>query len=185
MEHKWKPKIENNKKLTLDDAKFYFDQAEKFLLDVTDAHKTILERSYTLLTLKITLLTALAGLGIDRIQKIGWKDNFSISLWVLILYLFCAVIYLLMNIKPIRYMGIGSQPKSIFIDRFFIPQIDDKERIVRLYVSEIERYQHRIEENVKINTGRWNNYKKTILLLLGIPIVFLLSYFFLVLIKCT
>jgi len=36
----WCAKPNNKKKLTEPDARFYFAQAEKFLLDLIDAHKT-------------------------------------------------------------------------------------------------------------------------------------------------
>lgn len=183
-EHKWKPKIENCKKLKLDDARFFFEQAEKFLQDVTDSHKTIVDRSNALLAIILTILSGLIAFNVDRIQKMGWKDNFSISTWILITYLSLAIIYLVLNIKPIRYMALGSQPKTIFTDFFFRATVPDKERIIRMYISETERYQHRIEVNMKINEKRWKIYKNSLYVLLGIPFVFLISYFLLIFVKC-
>lgn len=183
LKHKWSPKLDNCKKLTLEDAKFFFEQAEKYLQDITDSHKSIIEKSNILLALMLTFLSGFVGFNINKVSTEGGNDDFSIALWILIGYLFFGVIYLISNIKPTQYMALGSQPNKIFVDFFFRPAVSNEERIIRLYVSEIERYQHRIDVNKEINEMKWKVYKKTIYILFGIPIVFLIS--FSILFKCT
>lgn len=179
-ESEWVANLENKKKLTIDDAKFIFEQAEKFLLDVIEAHKTIIDRTNTLLALIITILTALIGFNVNKLEGGYGNDVFSNSIWFLIVYLLIGGIYLVTNIKPINYMASGSQPRTIFTDRFFRESIPKNDRVIYMYSSEIERYQTRIKENMKINNAKWKIYKNGIWILTGIPIVFLLTYFFIV-----
>lgn len=181
METEWQAKIENKKKLTVEDARFIFEQSEKFLLDVIDAHKTIIDRTNTLLALIVTILTGLIGFNVNKIEGGFGNDTLSNSLWVLVTYLIVGAIYLAKNIKPISYMASGSQPKKIFDDRFFHENIPQTSRIIYMYSSEIERYQTRIKENMAINDSKWAIYKNGILILTGIPIVFLVAYLSIVL----
>lgn len=177
---RWEANIENKKKLTLEDARFIFEQAEKFLVDVIDAHKTIIERTNTLLALLITILTGLVGFNISKIEEGFGKDNICDAVWFLILYLILGGIYLLKNIKPTNYKALGSQPHKIFVDHFFQKSIADDKRSIMMLSSEIERYQLRITENMNINNQKWSVYRNGIYILAAIPIVFLLIYLVLV-----
>ncbi|GGI23631.1 hypothetical protein [Pedobacter mendelii] len=176
----WVANIENKKKLTLEDARFIFEQAEKFLVDVIDAHKTIIERTNTLLALLITILTGLVGFNISKIDEGFGKNNICDTVWFLILYLILGGIYLVKNIKPTTYMALGSQPRKIFVDHFFQKNIPDEKRVVFILSSEIERYQTRIEENMIINNKKWLIYRNGIYILAAIPAIFLLTYLVLV-----
>lgn len=176
----WTANIENKKKLTLEDATFIFEQAEKFLVDVIDAHKTIIERTNTLLALLITILTGLVGFNISKIDEGFGKNNICDTVWFLIVYLILGGIYLLNNIKPTNYMALGSQPNKIFVDHFFQKSIPDDKRILYILSSEIERYQTRIDENMKINKKKWLVYRNGIYILAAIPAIFLLTYLVLI-----
>jgi hypothetical protein len=173
----WRANIANKKKLTESDARFYFEQAEKFLLDLIEAHKTIVDRTNTLLGLLITILTALIGYTITKIEDGFGNDHVRDAVIVLIVYLILGGIYLITNISPTNYMASGSQPKSIFTDYFFKESIPKEDRIIRLLSSEIERYQYKIQVNGEINNKKWKIYRNGIYILTAVPLVFLISYF--------
>ncbi len=178
MEHTWEAKLENKKKLVLDDVKYIFDQAEKFLIDINESHKLVVDRTNTLLVLYTTIISALIGFNIDRIESNSLYDNITNSIWILITYLIIGIILLVRNIRPTNYMGIGTPPINLFDDIFFKDSIPKKDRIIRMYVSEIERYQFRIQKNSIINNKKWKIFTISIYWLLITPIFFLLSYLF-------
>jgi hypothetical protein len=173
----WCASPNNKKKLTEPDARFYFEQAEKFLLDLIDAHKTIVDRTNILLGLLITILSALIGYTITKIQDGFGNDHVRDAVIILIIYLILGGIYLIKNISPTNYMASGSQPQSIFVDYFFKENIPSKDRIIRLLSSEIERYQYRIQINGEINNRKWKVYRNGIYILAAVPVVFLTAYF--------
>ena len=57
----WKAEIRFKEKLTVDDAKFIFEQAEKLLNDSVETSETIVRRMNTLITLITGSLLALVG----------------------------------------------------------------------------------------------------------------------------
>jgi hypothetical protein len=172
----WCANLDNKKKLTEQDARFYFEQAEKFLLDLIEAHKTIVDRTHSLLGLLITILSALVGYTITKIEGGFGNDHVKDAVAFLIVYLILGGIYLIKNIRPTNYMASGSQPKQIFVDQFFQKNILPKDRIIYLLSSEIERYQTRIHFNREINIRKWKVYRNGIFILAAVPIIFLLSY---------
>jgi hypothetical protein len=181
-EPEWTAKSGNKKELTIEDAKFSFDQSEKFLIQIIDAHNAIIERTNSLLVINLTILIAIIGFNVGKIEGGFGNDVLSSSLWVLITYLLVGVIYLVKNIKPINYRAAGSQPRNLFIDQFFTENIEKKDRIVYLLCAEIERYQSSITENIKTNNTKWKTYRNGIYILACIPIVFLISYLIIVII---
>jgi hypothetical protein len=172
----WCAKLENKKKLTESDARFYLEQAEKFLLDLIDAHKTIVDRTNTLLGLLITILTALIGYTVTKFETGFDRDNLRDAVLVVIAYMILCSIYLIKNIRPTNYMAIGSQPRSILVDHFFTEYIPKTERIIYILSSEVERCQHKIDQNQEINNRKWKVYRNGIYILAAIPVIFLVAY---------
>lgn len=177
MSHTWAAKLEHKKALSAEDARFIFEQSEKFLIDVNESHKSIVERTYTLLAVFGTILTALIGFNVERLSTSkAWTEPLSLTLWITIVYIILGTIYLSKNIRPTNYMGVGSPPMNLFNDCIFAINVPGDKRAIRIIMSEIERYQFRIEVNKTINQEKWKVFTVSLYGILSIPVVFLLVY---------
>lgn len=165
----------NKSKLTPEDAKFIFDQAEKVLKHTLEDSNTIVSRTTTLITILVTLTAAFFGYFINQLNAAS-KAHIDWTALIGLLYLFSIIIYTYPNLKPSTYLVTGALPKDLFIDLFFNPAISDKQRIISYYVSEFENYQFKIEKNSEINKKRWRIYKNTLDLLIGIVPLLMVTY---------
>jgi len=170
-EPSWRADIEHKKKLTKDDAKFLFDQAEKLLKDTLETSETIVNRTNTLLTLISASLLAVIGYIISRLGGTSTNDNLLITAIIGAVYLYILALSCFENTKPKSYLIAGTLPKDLFVASFFEASIPDEERIIRFYANEIDNYQFKIEVNAKLNTIRWRKYKNILRGLLWLPIV--------------
>jgi membrane protein required for beta-lactamase induction len=127
MSHNWAAKLEHKKALSTEDARFIFEQTEKFLIDVNESHKSVVERTYTLLAVFVTVLTALIGFNVER-QSVDhvWTEPLSLSIWITIIYMILGATFLSQNIRPTNYMGVGSPPMNLFNDSFFAGNVPEK-----------------------------------------------------------
>src|SRR4051794_6448256 len=120
----WQGKVENKEKLTKEDAKFLFEQAEKFLKDTVETSNTIVTRTNTLITILAGSLVAFMGYIISRLHDNN-MDSQLITAAFGTLYLYVLIFYSFENTKPKTYLIPGSLPKDLFVDAFFIEGIED------------------------------------------------------------
>ncbi len=172
----WSANIENKRKVTKEDVKFIFDQAEKQLKDSIDTSQLIITRTNTFIAVLTTGLITLVGFAIGRIDTKSYIDTLSITSIGGSIYIFCSLLYISKNIRSVNYKILGSEPKALFVDSFFTDTKPSDERIKFLYLSEIEDYQNRIDQNKGVNEKRWKIYDNTVWLTLFIPIFILLFY---------
>ncbi len=168
---------ENEELLTLDDAKFIFDQAEKQLKISLETGQTIVTRTIILLTISVGLLTSLSGNIAQNWNKSGWTDLFTRSSVLIDVYLIAIVLYLAKNIVSHNYMEYGSEPKDLlhnhYVEKY---KYNSEERIRYYYLSEAKEYQKRITYNQKGNSIRWKQFGNALYAILLIPIISTVVY---------
>ncbi len=174
---RWKAKDLHKGKLTKEDAKFIFEQAEKQVKDSIETAAVIVSRTNTLLTVVAGLIIAITAYIIKKWFEQNIFDDLLISAVIGDTYLFTIGFLSVLNIQPLRYDPVGSLPKDLLSDPFFHESIPDNERIIRYYVSESEDYQVRIEKNNAKNSNRWKVYKLSLWAFLITPIIFALAYY--------
>jgi hypothetical protein len=177
---KWNIEILNFKNVSLDDAKFLFSQAEKKLDDTVKVGDSVTNRSYTIISILVGLLIALSGYFFNSVITAGIKDGKTALSLIAICYLLVCLFVLLTNIFPKSYYTLGSQPKDLAINDFFVDEIDKDLRSVYLYVSEIENYQERIEGNFYKNNKRLFLLRNCLIAVYVLPIILSGIYFFVI-----
>lgn len=173
---KWQGNVANKEKLTSDDAKFLFDQAEKFLKDSVENSNLIVSRTSSLITLLAGTLIALIGFVISKFN-LKSIDALTIAAIIGVIYVYILIYNAFENTKPQVYLIPGALPKDLFADAFFIDGITDEKRIIHFYVSEIENYQFKIEKNNEINKIRWNRYARLLKAIVYLPLILAVAYF--------
>lgn len=176
---RWSAKVEHKQKLSKEDAKFIFEQAEKMLKDSVESNALIISRTNTLIPILSTLVIAITGYIINQLGKTDMQ-NFLITAAVTDLYFLVLTILAVTNVLPHPYSAVGSLPINLFDDRFFINAIPNDDRIMRYHISESEDYQTRIEANNKTSSRRWKTYKGTLWALALSPIFIAFIYLILV-----
>jgi hypothetical protein len=174
----WTAAVAFKEKLTLDDAKFIFEQAEKLLNDSVGTSETIVSRMNTLITLITGSMLALIGYIISRIGKDFVFDPPMFTASVGALFLYVLAFHSFQNNQPKDYLLPGSVPKDLFNPAFFDKAIPNDQRIVLYYVNELENYMYRIEINNEINEKRWKRYSMITGALLWLPIILIICYLF-------
>jgi hypothetical protein len=168
----WDITDENKLKLSINEAKFIFEQSDKILKDSSDSSQIIVARSTTLLTLIIAIITGLISYSIAVYQKnFCFSPDIFTSL-IISIYSIVICFLLVFNIKPKDYHIIGRRPKDLLKNDFF--GIDNRE--LNFYLSEIKANQDKIEFNETINIKRWDKFNKCILLIVFIPIILIPVY---------
>ena len=171
----WKGSDENKEKLTINDAKFLFEQGEKFLRDSVENNNLIVSRTSSLITLLTGILVALIGYVISKINGNRIEPLVNTAI-VGILYVYILIYDAFENTGPKNYLIPGALPKDLFADAFFIDGISEDKRIIHFYVSEIENYQFKIEKNNQLNKARWNRYDRLLKAVGALPLVLTLVY---------
>jgi len=174
----WKAAVNEKEKLTKDDAKFIFEQAEKFLKDSVESSETIVSRMNTLITIISGSLIALIGYIITKEVRNCSFDKTLIAPYFSLAYLYILAWLSFNNYKPRDYVLPGSLPEDLFNPSFFHEDIPREDRIIRYYVNEIENYQAKIEANSEINNQRWGRYTFIAKLLVALPLFLLVIYLF-------
>ncbi len=172
----WQAELQFKNKLTISEAKFIFEQAEKMLNDSVASSETIVGRMNTLITLITGSLLALMGYIISKWSKPFVFDHGMLTAIVGICYLFLLAVFSFVNNQPKDYLLPGSLPKDLFNPSFFDPSIPNDGRILRYYVNEIENYQPKIEANSAINERRWKMYSRITFFLLMLPVILWLCF---------
>lgn len=175
---KWKTDIDNFENLTVEDAKFLFSQAEKKLDDTIKVSESITNRSYSIITLLVGILSATSGIFLKSIIENGIKYYQSILTIVAILYLIGCLFLLIWNISATKYWTLGSEPQHLCKNVFFTDQVPANLRTIFLIINEVENYQERIEVNLEKNRTRFILLRNVIRAMFGLPfLLFIVSLF--------
>ena len=178
-EESWKASPENKQKINIEEAKFIFDQAEKLLKETVDVSQIIVSKTTTLITIVIGLLTAMTGFMIGKWENSACEFFSPITLTCLlsILYLIPICFILFDTIKTREYGAVGRMPQELFNDCFFDQKTKEKDITLVFYVTEIEEYQYKIENNTRTNVKRWKQYNTCLLFIALTPGVVGVIYF--------
>ena len=163
-------------RVTLEDVKFIFTQAEKRLDDTVKTGESIASKTMSMITLMAGVLIALSGFTISNwkgFSEATHKDSVAIigSLYILGLF-----IYMVNNVMPNKYFVLGSEPEELMIPQFFDAALPLDKITIFIYMSEIENYNLRIEKNLEVNTGRWKKYRYSIIAFLLLPVILGILY---------
>lgn len=162
--------------ISIEEAKFILEHAEKQLKDILETSLQIVSRSTTLLTILIGLMIALIGFSIKNWETTHlWNQRIFIAVWF-VCYLGVIVFVLFFNFIPKTYFIAGAEPADFFkTDEVFNLENSDY-RMVAIYVNEIIQAQSKIKHNKSANDKKWKNFNWSIYLIGGIPIYIILIY---------
>lgn len=166
----------NIDRLSMDELKLIFNQAEKRLDDTIKQGESIASKTMSMITLMAGLLIALSGYIISI-----WKGFSALTTkdWVGIvgcLYLLGLLIYAINNIMTYHYSIAGSPPEELMNSAYADKDIPRSKMLLLLYMDEIESYNLRIAINTTLNRRRWRRYRISVRLFLFFPLVLALLY---------
>jgi hypothetical protein len=158
-------------RVTLEDVKFIFSQAEKRLDDTVKTGESIASKTMSMITLLAGVLIALSGYMISNwkgMASASHKDEVAI---IGSLYSIALSIYMIRNVLPNKYYVLGSEPEIMMTPSFFDPAVRIDKITIFIYMNEIENYNLRIEKNLDVNTGRWRQYRFSVNAIVALPVV--------------
>ena len=163
---------EHWKEIHLDLLKRSVDQAEKYLQETIRTSEIITARSYQIFGLLIPSVTLVLGY-CTKIDFSDTKDDiFELSGLLTLLILGFSLNYCRKAMVPYRFHMVGNKPKDSLDERF----ISNKEPLQSFLINECENYQKRIEKNAENNELRATYIKRSILILLFIPLSLFASW---------
>ena len=166
---------DNFNNLSIEEAKFIFEQSDKFLKDKVETSQVIVARTTTLLTLIIGIIIGLISYSITIWQKNCVLSPDIITALGISLYSFVICFFLIRNISPKNYLISGREPSRIITNEFFTAS-DEKIRILWIYLSEIKANQFKIDKNEEVNNKRWHVFKMCLWLITSLPFVLFILY---------
>jgi len=166
----------NVDRLSMDELKLIFSQAEKSLDDTVKQGESIASKTMSMITLMAGLLIALSGYTISI-----WKGPTALTNKDLVgifgcLYILGLLIYVINNVMTYKYFVAGSQPKKLINSTYTDEEIPRSKILLLLYINEIEAYNRHIESNAILNRRRWHRYRISVFLFLLFPLVLALLY---------
>lgn len=174
-ERRWPLTPDEEDKTTLEDLKFVFSQSEKALIDLIQIGDQVVSRSYNLITLISGVASVFAGFCINKTDK---SDALFMCSVLGFLYALTILFFLYKVIKGHKYKSVGSAPRNLLDKKFYSEYYDSKrdERIKNLYITEINSYQNRIQDNELQNDKRWHNFDSAIKMIILLPILLMALY---------
>lgn len=166
-------------RVSLDDVKLIFAQAEKRLDDTVKTGESIASKTMSMITLMAGVLLGLSGFIISDWKGLSLATHRD---WVGIfgcVYILSLLIYMIRNVMPNKYQMLGSEPEELMIPEFFTPSIPQDKITIFIYMNEIEEYSLRIQDNTKMNIRHGRCYQLSVILFLAFPIVLGFFYGFL------
>ena len=166
----------NIDRLSMDELKLIFSQAEKRLDDTIKQGESIAAKTMSMITLMAGLLIALGGYiisiwkGFSTLTNKDWVGVFGC------LYLLGLLIYVVNNIMTYSYSVAGSRPEKLIRSGYSDEDLKGSKLLFLLYLDEIESYSHRIAINTKLNRRNWRRYRIAVSLFLFFPLVLVLVY---------
>ena len=166
----------NIDRISMDELKLIFSQAEKRLDDTIKQGESIASKTMSMITLMAGLLIALSGYIISI-----WKGPTALTNKDLVgifgcLYLLGLLIYVINNVMTYKYGVAGSRPERLMSSSYVDDDIPRSKMLLLLYLNEIEEYSRRIENNTALNHEGWRRYRTSVRLFLWFPIVMVFLY---------
>jgi hypothetical protein len=166
----------NVDRLSMDELKLIFNQAEKRLDETVKRGESIASKTMSMITLMAGLLIALSGYIISI-----WKGFPALTNkdWVGIvgcLYLLGLLIYVINNVMTHKYLVVGSQPEDLINSTYSGEDISGSKILLLMYINEIENYNWRIDYNTTLNRRCWRRYLISVRVFLLFPLVLALLY---------
>lgn len=167
----WKidPSIDINR-VSLEDVKFVFSQAEKRLDDTVKTGESIASKTMSMITLMAGVLIALSGYTISDWKGLAVATDKDIVAILGSLYILGLFMYMLKNVMPNEYFVLGSEPDQLMLPGYFDAKLPLDKITIFIYMSEIENYNLRIEQNLDVNAGRWKKYRFSVISILMLPV---------------
>lgn len=174
----WEPDIKFEY-ASVEDMKFIFDQAEKFLSHTIRVYgSTLLKTNYLL-----SLCTAfLSGQCVYVFNNFEDSRPFTAKMETVIvgcIYIAILSIYLTRNIMPTGVRMTGRRPELMINPAFFSEIYEKDVRQIYMYRSEIITYKISIDLNDHINKKRSKRLFVGIICLLLYPLLFVILFIFL------
>jgi hypothetical protein len=116
----WQVPLADKNALTIEDAHFIFDQAEKLLNDSVATSQNIVSRMNTLITLITAALLAIFGFIISKLGSTSIGDPVFITAITASIGLYILAIFSFSNTAPKTYLLPGSVPKDLLTHHFLI-----------------------------------------------------------------
>ena len=168
----WKidPAIDVNR-VSLEDVKFIFNQAEKRLDDTVKTGESIASKTMSMITVMAGVLIALSGYTISNWKGFLSATDKDLAAIIGSLYILGLFFYMLTNVLPNNYFVLGSEPDLLMVPQYFDAALPQEMTTIFIYMSEIENYNDRIDKNLEVNAGRWRKYRISVVLFLLLPVV--------------
>jgi hypothetical protein len=166
----------NIDRLSMDELKLIFNQAEKLLNDTVKEGESIASKTMSMITLMAGLLIALGGYIISIWKGFSALTNKDLVGIVGCLYLLGVLIYVINNVMTHKYLMVGSQPENLVNSTYIDNEITGSKMLLLLYINEIEDYNRRIANNTTLNHRHWRRYNASLRLFLFFPVVLALLY---------
>lgn len=159
---------------SIEHLKFVFSQAEKRLDESHKTFESTTTKSVTLITLIVALLSALTAYFFVNNDFSGIFSPKLFSVFVVCVYIFFVLIYIVRNILPHDYQPSGSSPSLLLTE---CPQgVNEELHLKDVYYSELVGYDKRIEHNFTMNNPRLERIRKSVNMLIYMPVLGLLIY---------
>ena len=168
----WKidPAIDVNR-VSLEDVKFIFNQAEKRLDDTVKTGESIASKTMSMITVMAGVLIALSGYTISNWKGFLSATDKDLAAIIGSLYILGLFFYMLTNVLPNNYFVLGSEPDLLMVPQYFDAALPQEMTTIFIYMSEIENYNDRIDKNLEVNARRWRKYRISVVLFLLLPVV--------------
>jgi hypothetical protein len=166
----------NVDRVSMEELKLIFSQAEKRLDDTVKEGESIASKTMSMVTLMAGLLIALSGYTISI-----WKGPAALTNKDLVgifgcLYLLSLLIYVINNIMTYKYFAAGSRPEKLIDSTYYDEEIPRSKMLLLLYINEIEAYNQYIASNATLNRLGWRRYRTSVHLFLLFPLVLAFLY---------
>jgi len=163
-------------KVSMDELKLIFGQAEKRLDDTVRQGESIASKTMSMITLMSGLLIGLSGYIISVWKSPSFLTNKDLVGIFGCLYILGILIYVVRNLMTYKYAVAGSKPEKLINGNYFSEDIRRDKMLLLMYLNEIENYNWRIKHNENLNHRRWHRYRISIFFILGFPFFLVLLY---------
>lgn len=169
----------NWKNFSIDSVEFILNENKDYLDYTLAESDKITNRSFSLLLLISTILSAIIGFTYSKIGNLLFDKIVYVNFCLIVLLSF-TVIFLGKLIFPRQIMAKGRIPTELAKQEFLNnPKLNKEEHYLALVIQEIENCQKKISYNLQSNSERLSDLKGIIFFLIIIfPIYFLLVFMF-------
>jgi hypothetical protein len=163
---------------SVEHLKFIFYQAEKRLDESHKVFDSTTNKSFTLITFCVAILSTLTAYFFVNNQFDGEWDPKLTTVFIVGSLIYVILAYVSKNVQPVYYKASGSLPSILLTaPTFKYPdKVQEELQLKDLYYGEIVNYDNRINENLIINDERLLKIKNAVTYLSFLPIVGLLIY---------